>query len=489
VTCSLRTRLLTGIIVGMILLLTVFSLLIYGVIRSALVKQFDTSLASVTHMLAASVELDNDKIELEFEVQQMSGSRLAGSSEFQNSEHPTHYQFWGPNDVVVAKSPLLGTDDLLRIEGSLNELVLGISQDKNGQPQRTAGLKFMPRIADSDDKNYQPPTNVQAITLVVARDVGDLHGQLRFLRWLLLIASAAVIALSFLIAAIIVRQGLNPLHSIAAGIAAISEDDLATRIGTTSAPAEILPIKNRLNDLLSRLEDAFKRERRFTADVAHELRTPLAGIRSIIEVTLTRARDTDEYQSVLSECVVIVENMQTMVNNLLMIARLDARQVTFRHEHIYLVRLVNSCWRPFSEKAKEREIAFENQAPNDVTVDSDRENLSMVLSNLLNNAVEYANDAGQIWVTANYTDDSVEITVANTGCQLTNEQAAQVFDCFWRGDSSRKDAGVHCGLGLALVQRIIRALGGFTTAEVTPDGIFTIRLVLSQQANSGRKGC
>jgi two-component system heavy metal sensor histidine kinase CusS len=309
------------------------------------------------------------------------------------------------------------------------------------------------------------------------------------LRWLLLIASAAVIALSFLIAAIIVRQGLNPLHSIAAGIAAISEDDLATRIGTTSAPAEIMPIKNRLNDLLSRIEDAFRRERRFTADVAHELRTPLAGIRSIIEVTLTRARDTDEYQRVLSECVVIVENMQTMVNNLLMIARLDACQVTFRHEHIYLVRLVNSCWRPFSEKAKEREIAFENQAPNDVTVDSDRENLSMVLSNLLNNAVEYANDAGQIWVTANYTDDSVEITVANTGCQLTNDEAAQVFDCFWRGDSSRKDTGVHCGLGLALVQRIIRALGGFTTAEVTPDGIFTIRLVLSQQANSGRKGC
>jgi len=111
------------------------------------------------------------------------------------------------------------------------------------------------------------------------------------------------------------------------------------------------------------------------------------------------------------------------------------------------------------------------------------------LSNLLNNAVEYANDAGQIWVTAHHTNDSVEITVANTGCRLTNEQVEQVFDCFWRGDSSRKDAGVHCGLGLALVQRIIRSLGGFTTAEVTPDGIFTIRLVLSQQANSGRKGC
>ena len=102
----------------------------------------------------------------------------------------------------------------------------------------------------------------------------------------------------------------------------------------------------------------------------------------------------------------------------------------------------------------------------------------MVLSNLLNNAVQYTNNGGQIWVTAHHTDDSVDITVANTGCQLTNEQAQQVFDCFRRGDSSRKDAGVHCGLGLALVERIIRALGGSTSVEVQPDRIFTVCLAL-----------
>ena len=83
---SLRTRLLTGIIGGMILLLTVFSLLIYVAISSTLVKQFDTSLASVAQVLAASVEVDGNDIEMEFEVQQM--------PEFQNPERPTHYQLW-----------------------------------------------------------------------------------------------------------------------------------------------------------------------------------------------------------------------------------------------------------------------------------------------------------------------------------------------------------------------------------------------------------
>ena len=475
---SLRTRLIIGVIGGMLLLLTVFSLIVYGVIRRALVNQFDASLASVAQILAASVELDGDKIELEFEVQQM--------PEFLNAERPTHYQLWGANGTVIAKSPLLGTDNLLFIEGSLNELVLGTSQDKSGQPQRIAGLKFMPRIADSndDDKDeydtdYRPPTNVQALTLVVARYAGGLYGQLGFLRWLLLIASAAVIALSFIIAAVIVRKGLRPLNSIAAEIATIREDSLTTRIAAEHVPAEVVQIKNRLNELLSRLQASFNRERQFNADVAHELRTPLAGLRSTIEVTLSRTRDNDEYKRVFSDCQAIVVNMQTMVNNLLMLARLDAQQISFHTERIRLAELVNSCWRAFSDKALERQIRFDNSIEPELTCESDRQNLSIVLSNILDNAVEYADEGGQIRTIACSKNNTVEVAVSNTGCQLTTEQAPQVFDCFWRGNLSRSDTGTHCGLGLALVQRLVRALGGNAFAELQPGGIFIIRLILS----------
>lgn len=482
--CSLRTRLLTGIIGGMILLLTVFSLLIYVVIRSALVKQFDTSLASVARILAASVELDGDEVELEFEVQQM--------SEFQNTEHPTHYQLWGPDGTVLAKSPLLGTDALLRLEGPLNEIVHGTSRDKNSQSQRTVGLTFVPRTADSHDedknadgddgdevdKDNRPPINGQEFTLVAARNAGDLHGQLRFLRWLLLIASAAVITLSFLTSAIVVRQGLRPLNSIAAEIATIREDRLTTRITAEHVPTEVVQIKNRLNELLSRLEASFNRERQFNADVTHELRTPLAGLRSTIEVTLTRTRDNDEYKRVLFDCQAIVENMQTMVSNLLMLARLDAQQISFHTEQIQLAELVNTCWQPFSDKALQRQITFDNSIEHELTCESDCQNLSIVLSNVLDNAVEYADEGGQIRTTACRKDDSVEIAISNTGCQLTTEQVSQVFDCFWRGDLSRSDTGTHCGLGLALVQRLVKALGGHATAELQPGGIFIVRLIL-----------
>jgi two-component system sensor histidine kinase QseC len=454
----------------MVLLLIVFSLVVYTIIRRALVDQFDGSLVSMAQILAASVEVDGGEIELEFETEQM--------PDFQRADCPAYYQLWRSDGSVVAKSPLLGADNLSRLEGEVNTPVAGASRDRNGRPERAVSLTFTPRPSDTDQLGGQAPAQQQALTLVVARDASDLHRQLHLLLWLLLIVSTAVITLSLLVAAFVVRQGLRPLNSIAAEIAAIREDALSDRIATASVPTEIVPIKNRLNDLLSRLEDAFVRERRFTADVAHELRTPLAGIRSTVEVTLVRARDAAEYKAALSQCLAIVEDMQRMVDNLLMMARLDAHQVTFHKEQIDLAELVDSRWRPFSEKARERGITFENRAKENLAVNSDRENLAMILSNLMSNAAEYADEAGRIWVDAARTDDSVEIAVSNTGCSLSHEQVLHVFDRFWRADAARREVGTHCGLGLALVYRTVNALGGSCTAQIDDGGVFTAKLYL-----------
>jgi len=480
---SLRTRLLVGIVGGMLLLLLlVFSLIIYTLIHRALVNQFDASLLSTARMLAASIEQDNDEIELEFKIQQM--------PEFQKAERPTYYQLWRQDGTVVVRSPSLSIDDLLRFESPLDEPIFQEFKIGTGQPARAVGFKFNPRIADNEDKDSpQLPAyagtslplrrqGTQTLTLVVAKESTDLQSDLRLLRWLLLIASGGAIIMSVFIATFVVRQSLNPLNSLAVEISAIKENDLTVRISTERMPTEMIPIKNRLNDLLARLEASFNRERRFTADVAHELRTPLAGIRSTIEVTLARPREVNEYQASLSDCLTIAKNMHAMVNSLLTLARIDTNQMTFRRDQIQLAELVNSSWHPFSHKALERSISFENRLPAEMTCKSDPDGLSMVLSNLLDNAAEYTNQGGQIWIEAHQVNNRIEITVANTGCQLTDEEVSCIFDCFWRGDSSRTGTGTHCGLGLALVQRIVQALGGSTVVKAQTGGIFTICLVL-----------
>lgn len=471
-TWSLRARLLVGIIGGSVLLLAIFSLAVYAAIRGALLRQYDKSLASIAHVLAASVELDGNDVELEFEVQQM--------PEFQDAERPTHYQLWDDKGTVAAKSPLLGERNLRLADAVLNSLVFLNSQEIGGQPQRAVVLKFTPRIADSEDapdnSQSDSQSDEQAFTLAVARGTGELERQLQLLRRLLLAASAAVVTLSFVCAAVVARHGLRPLNSIASEIAAINEENLAARVGARPVPAELAPIKNRLNELLSRLETSFARERKFNADVAHELRTPLAGMRSTIEVALARNRDSSEYREALAECLQIAGGMQAVVGNLLMLTRLDAGQTDLNSEAIPLAELVNSSWRPFSDRALDRGITFDNGVGPDVTLQSDRASLTTVLSNVLGNAVEYADDGGRIWVTARHADDSIEIAVSNTGCHLAAEQVSQVFNCFWRADPSRSDTGAHFGLGLALVRRLAETLGGRADAATDSGGIFTIRL-------------
>lgn len=475
-TRSLRARLLVGIVGGMALLLIAFGLVVYTAIRRALINQFDASLASTARIMAASVEQDGNEIELEFEVSKM--------PEFRGAENPTYYQLWRPDGSMVAKSFLLGTDDLLRFEGSLGETAFRALELKDNRLGRAVGLRFRPRSADSEDEASRKSDETLTLTLVVAKDAGDLLDHLRLLRWLLLIASAGTIALSVIVAAIVVGRGLSPLNTLAAEIAAITESDLAIRVSAENMPAEIIPIKNRLNELLARLEASFRRERRFTADVAHELRTPLAGLRSTLEVTVSRSRTPDEYRASLSDCLAIAKSMQAMVSNLLTLGRIEANQVAFRRESVYLSELVDDSWRLFSAMSAKRRITFDNRIPEEITCEADRENLSMVFSNVLANAAEHTNETGRIWTAAEQTAGSVEITVANTGCNLTDDQVKQVFDCFWRGDSARTGTGTHCGLGLALVHRIIAAMGGSTSAEVQPGGIFCVRLVLPASAES-----
>ncbi|MBN2130362.1 MAG: sensor histidine kinase N-terminal domain-containing protein [Sedimentisphaerales bacterium] len=469
-TSSLRTRLLAGTIGGMVLLLACFSVTVYAVIRHALVGEFDSSLTSTAKLLSAAVEIEDDTVDAEFEEQHM--------PEFNDAEQPAYYQIWELKGGVVCRSPLLGQRDLPQLYRPDGLPTHAACPDtRTGRPLRAVGVRFLPRMEAADANAPSRVADGRPLVIVVARDASELHGQLGSLKWLLLAATGATAGLALLVAAVVVRRGLGPLQSIAAEIAAIGENDLAARVGSAPVPAEIAPIQDRLNGLLARLQKAFDSERRITADVAHELRTPLAGIRATIEVALGRERNSTEYRSALSECLAMALGMQALTDNLLTLAHLDASAVTLQAERIALAEFVDSIWLAFRAKAEAREISFENRIPEGLAVNSDAVNLGTVFSNLLSNAVEYADSPGRVWITARRIDGMVEIAVANTGCALTGEQLAHVFDRFWRADRARADTGVHCGLGLALVQEMTKALHGHATAEVK-DGTFTARVTL-----------
>jgi len=462
---SLRARLLVGMILSAAVLLTGFGGLVYAMVRHSLYAEFDSALVTTAHALAASAEWDDDEFEIDLHAERV--------PEFQREQRPAYFQFWSESGEVLLRSPSLGANDLSRLGGTMASPVIADQLLPRSLPGRAIGIRLVP-----GDGEHRERDAARQVTLVVARNTVNLRARLRQLLWALLGAGGGVLAAALLISAVVVRRGLRPLDTLAARIETIREDDLGDRVPTERLPTELLPVGEKLNGLLERLQTAFQRERRFTADVAHELRTPLAGIRSTLEVSLSRPRQAEEYHTALLDCLDIAKRMEAMVTNLLTLARLDSGQATFRQEEVCLSKLLDSCWRPFADEAQKRDVAYHSTVSPDLVCTTDRDNLAMVLTNILANAVEYANEGGHVEVSARTAGDAIELEVTNTGCGLTPEQASRVFDRFWRGDASRTGTGLHCGLGLSLVQRILTALGGTADAGVGDDGTFRITLSL-----------
>ena len=457
---SLRSRLLAWTIGGMALLVALFAVGVYAAAHRALVGGFEESLAATARALAASVKQEPKKIEVEFDEREM--------PEFRRPDRPGYFQLWGPDGAVLKRSASLGAADLPRLEGTSGATVFHNLALPDGRPGRAVVLLFLPQVEEEEeDGPSKAPPAPQPVTLIVARETAGLDAELAAIRWLMAGAAGATLLATLVVAALVVRQGLRPLEALAARIAAVREENLDAAIPVEGMPRELAPVGERLNDLLRRLGDVLGRERAFTADAAHELRTPLAGIRSTIEVALARPRKPEEYGQALADCLDIARQMQTLVDNLLVLTRMEGGQVALRPEVVRVGELLEALWRPHAAEAQARGIVLERRLPADLQCTADRDLLAMVVSNLLANAVEYANDGGRIEVLGQAADDTLELSVANTGCTLSAAEVRHVFDRFWRGDSARTGTGVHCGLGLSLVERAVHALGGAVSATVS----------------------
>jgi two-component system sensor histidine kinase QseC len=267
------------------------------------------------------------------------------------------------------------------------------------------------------------------------------------------------------------RRGHAPLGRLARQAAAITADSLQTRFPVDSMPEELRPITSRLNDLLGRLEESFERERRFSADLAHELRTPLAELRSLAEVELAwpETEDAEKHRETLD----IALQMEAMVTRLLEMARGENRKIPLQSETVLMAPLLDEVWQPLAGRAERKQLAFTFNVPPDAVLQTDRTLFRSILANLLANAVEYTpqNGRGEI----NWKMDTGELTVSNTVHDLDAADVPHLFERLWRKDKSRT-GGEHCGLGLALSRTFAGLLGFDLKAEFDNGQILTLHL-------------
>lgn len=303
-------------------------------------------------------------------------------------------------------------------------------------------------------------------------------------RYLFLILGAVV-----LVAALggwfLASRSLKPIEDTVAELSGIESRSLGERLAVGEAGDELDRLRGAINGMLDRLEAAFNQLQSFTADAAHELRTPIAALQCRLEVALNTARGDDDYRDALDDGLQQAGELATLVDDLLFLARMDAEAGLPKAEDVDLQGLTAELSEPFGLLAEQCGIALGTQCPAGLTVWGDGHLLRRLLANLLDNALRHTPAGGRVGLAAEREGDGCHVTVADTGVGIEPEAVERIFDRFYRADSSRSREGGGAGLGLSIAKRIAELHGGRIDLESTQGEGTTVTVWLSLHAPVG----
>ena len=220
--------------------------------------------------------------------------------------------------------------------------------------------------------------------------------------------------------------------------------------------------------MLDRIQSAFQRQQRFTADAAHELRTPLSIMQTGLDVTLSQPRTAEQYRSALVNVQEEVERLTHLTTHLLMLARTNSHALPMTYQRLNLSLLLNTVADSITAAAEKKDIRLERAIPAGVEINGDEDQLIQVAINLLENAVKYTPENGCISVTLQRRGETVRFTIADNGVGIPADDLPHIFEPFYRADRSRSRSAGGVGLGLAIAQEIVRLHGGSITATSQP---------------------
>lgn len=290
------------------------------------------------------------------------------------------------------------------------------------------------------------------------------------------------IALAFAVTAglgyLLLRRGLRPLRNMAAHATAITPARLDSRMDSRDTPVELQQLSDAYNGMLDRLADGYQRLTQFSADLAHEIRTPVGSLMGHCQVALRQPRSADEYQMLLASNLEELERISRMVESILFLARADDAQAALNRQSLSLADEVQRVTGYFEGLAEERQMTF--SVSGDGQLNADPLLLRRALSNLVANAIRYADESSEIEIRVVDNGDERRIEVENQGPVLSESALGKLFDRFYRADASRHQSSDSNGLGLAIVAAIMQLHGGDVAVNQPRQGRICFALIFAR---------
>ncbi|MCW1922396.1 ATP-binding protein [Luteolibacter arcticus] len=430
---------------------------VFVAMRELLRSQFDETLTAKARALITASEIDGGEFEIDLTVQDFAGFGKDGND---------YFEIRRMNGKLFMSSPSILSDQ--QDTGDFS----GIRKPEDDEPRIRKGKFANGRPAHFYVQRFYPKDDKKArhrdLYLIVASPTGSMNLPLALLATVLGVAGAAALLLMVPVIRLGLGRGLKPLDKLAADVGHIHPEKLHQRMDVQKLPAELVPVAERLNDWIGRLEASFDRERRFSSHAAHELRTPLAELKSMAELGAMWPEEATSERC--AEMVVVANELEALLDKLSLLARADAGRQPVQREPIDLAATVATAISRVEPRAAQRGLRLDSRV-SEGPFSSDPVLWGAILQNLLGNAVAHAPEGSEVMIEASPN----RLAVSNPAPGLNEEDLERLFERFWRKDDARSGYG-HSGLGLSIVKACVALLGGECRATLSPNGYFRVAL-------------
>ncbi|KGO96649.1 sensor histidine kinase [Flavobacterium enshiense] len=313
------------------------------------------------------------------------------------------------------------------------------------------------KLKDQNIRLSQTPiiyNNVKKGFLLIGMSLEDSTMVLNNLKETLFILYPLIMIILFIMARIIAGKSIKPVSTIIETTERITKDNLSHRIELPSNKDELYTLSNNINNLLDRIENSVAREKQFTSDASHELRTPLAVIKGTLEVLIRKPRAKEEYETKIQYCISEVNRLNNLVDELLLLARFENQKQLARNEDVLLNSVFLDVITRFSPESQSKNISVTTDFSQEYYVKTDSYLLSIVISNLISNALKYTHENGNIAISISKNNDKTLCIITDNGIGIKEDDLPKIFEQFYRSDASAYHKTKGTGLGLSIVKKL-----------------------------------